>query len=135
MIGINTNVLVRFLTKDDPEQSAQATAFMTRLSVSDPGYICREVLIELVWVLERAYRLPRADIAAAVEGLLTVQELIVEEETRASIALSRYVSGGAGFSDQMIALGNEAAGCPVTMSFDRAAVVSAGMQLVGQEGN
>lgn len=132
MIGIDTNVLVRFLTQDDPQQSAQASAFMTGLSINNPGHICREVLVELVWVLERAYRLPRTDIAAAIEGLLSAQDVIVEDEMRASIALSRYVAGGAGFSDHMIALANEAAACTVTVSFDRGAATSAGMQLLGQ---
>lgn len=132
MIGIDTNVLVRFLTQDDPAQSAQATAFMTGLSPSAPGHICREVLVELIWVLERAYRLPRTDIVMAIEGLLSAQELLIEDETRASIALSRYAKGGAGFSDQMIALANEAAGCTTTVSFDRAAANSAHMQLLGQ---
>lgn len=135
MIGIDTNVLVRFLTQDDPEQSSLATEFMAGLTASNPGHICREVLVELVWVLERAYRVPRTEIVTAVEGLLSAQELIVEEEMRVSIALARFAVGGAGFSDHMIALANEAAGCTETVSFDRGAVSSAGMQPLGRVGN
>lgn len=127
MIGLDTNVVVRFLTQDDPVQSAQATAFFAGLSQDRPGYLCREVMVELVWVLERAYRLPRQDIAAAIDGLLTAQELIVESADRVGLANERYRQGGAGFSDQMIGLAGRDAGCSATVSFDQQAVAQAGM--------
>ena len=60
MIAIDTNVLVRFLTQDDPDQARAATEFMNGLRESDPGFIGREVMVELVWVLERAYGFGRA---------------------------------------------------------------------------
>jgi predicted nucleic-acid-binding protein len=69
MIAIDTNVLVRFLTQDDPEQAAAASAFMRGLTPAAPGFISREVMVELVWVLERAYRFSRAEVSAALEGL------------------------------------------------------------------
>lgn len=54
MIGLDTNVLVRFLTQDDPEQAHLASAAMAQLTQDRPGLICREVVIELVWVLEKS---------------------------------------------------------------------------------
>ena len=56
MIGIDTNVLVRFLTQDDPEQSALASdVFERELSARNPGFIGLVVLAETVWVLQSAY--------------------------------------------------------------------------------
>lgn len=131
MIGLDTNVLVRFLVQDDPEQAAAATALFSGLSLSDPGFVCREVLVELVWVLERAYGLPRADIALALDGLLEAQELVIETADSVAVAVDRYRKGGAGFADQMVALAGQGAGCHVTASFDRKAANLPGMRLVG----
>lgn len=127
MIALDTNVVVRFLTQDDPAQSAQATALFAGLTETDPGYLCREVVVELVWVLERAYGLPRDRIAAALDGLLSARELVVESPDRTGLAVDRYRAGGAGFSDHMIALAARKAGCRATFSFDRKAVAQAGM--------
>jgi predicted nucleic-acid-binding protein len=131
VIGIDTNVLVRFLVQDDPAQGSQARAFMNSLSETEPGFIAREVMVEVVWVLERAYDLPRLQIAAALEGLLEARELVVEASNRVAVALDRYGKGGAGFSDQMIALAGIETGCHVTVTFDRKAAQGPGMQLVG----
>jgi len=131
VIGIDTNVLVRFLVQDDPAQGAQAREFMTGLSEGTPGFIAREVMVEVVWVLERAYGLSRTQIAAALEGLLEARELVVETSDRVAIALDRYGKGGAGVSDQMIALAGIGAGCEVTVTFDREAAQGPEMQLVG----
>ncbi|AGT10664.1 PIN domain-containing protein [Paracoccus aminophilus] len=130
MIALDTNVLVRFLTQDDPQQFAQAAALIAGLSEERPGYLCREVVIELVWVLERAYHLSRQDIAGALDGLLAAQELLIEAADRVGLAVERYRQGGAGFSDQMIALAARDQGCEAIFSFDRQAVVKAGMMLV-----
>lgn len=73
MIALDTNVLVRFLTRDEPTQAAAADCVIAGLSVAEPGFVGREVMLELVWVLERAYRLPRAEVIAALEGLLSAR--------------------------------------------------------------
>lgn len=130
MIALDTNVVVRFLTQDDPAQSAQANALFARLSEAEPGFLCREVVVELVWVLERAYGLPRHDIAAALDGLLAAREMVIEAPDRTGLAVERYRQGGAGFSDRMIALAARDAGCSATLSFDRKAASHAGMTTV-----
>lgn len=121
MIGIDTNVLVRFLVQDDPEQSAQASAVFADLTAEAPGFLSREVMVE------RAYRLPRADIAEAIDGLLASGEVLVENADRVGLANERYRMGGAGFSDQMIALTARDMGCARVFSFDRKAIASAAM--------
>lgn len=130
MIGLDTNVLVRFLVQDDARQAAQANAVFAGLTESQPAWLCREVLVELVWVLERAYGLSRADIAAAIDGLMASREIVIETPDRVGLAVERYRQGGAGFSDHLIALAARDAGCRTTLSFDRQAVAKAGMTLV-----
>ncbi len=131
MIGLDTNVLVRFLVQDDPDQAAVATAFVAGLTEAEAGFFSREVLVELVWVLERAYGLSRADIAKALDGLLEARELVIEAADRAAVAVDRYRKGGPGFADQMIALAGQGAGCRDTVSFDRKAAGLPGMRLLG----
>ena len=133
MIGLDTNVLARFLMQDDAEQGAKATALIATLTEAEPGFICREVLVELVWVLERAYDLPRDAIARAVDGLLEAAEIVVEAADRAAIAADRYRKGGPGFADQMIALAGSAAGCGMTATFDRKAGALPGMMLLAAD--
>ena len=130
MIALDTNVVVRFLVQDDAQQAAQANAVFAALTPDAPAFLCREVLAELVWVLERAYRLPRADIAGAIDGLLASREIVVEQADRVGLANDRYRQGGAGFSDQMIALAAREAGCAAVLSFDRQAISGAGMTAV-----
>lgn len=131
MIGLDTNVLVRFLVQDDPDQAAAATAFVTGLTEAEPGFVCREVLVELVWVLERAYDLSRGEIALALDGLLETRELMLESADSVAVAVDRYRKGGAGFADQMVALAGQGAGCRETVSFDRKAAGLPGMRLLG----
>ncbi len=121
MIGLGANVLVRYLTQDDPEQSARANrlieAYCTRQA---PGRIAIVVLCELVWVLRGAYRYEKALIVGVVEQILATAELEVESEDVARQALSAYRGGAADFADYVIVAANEAAGCEATYSFDRA---------------
>lgn len=131
MTGLDTNVLVRFLVQDEAEQAKAAQDLIATLTQDEPGFVCREVLVELVWVLERAYDLPRGDIAQALDGLLESRELVVEAADHAAIAADRYRKGGPGFADQMIALAGQGAGCRETVTFDRKAAGLPGMRLLG----
>jgi predicted nucleic-acid-binding protein len=131
MTGLDTNVVVRFLMKDDAEQAALATKVIAEFTTAAPGFVCREVLVELVWVLQKIYRLPRTDIAEAIEGLLGARELVMEAADRVAIAVDRYRKGGPDFADQMIALAGQGAGCQATVTFDRKAAGLPGMALLG----
>lgn len=131
MIGIDTNVVVRFLAQDDQDQSAVANRFMSRLSSEKPGFISSVVLAEISWVLSRAYKLPREDIARAVEGLLRSAELIVENADAAYRALATYQrTNSAEFADALIAQTASLAGAAETVTFDKSAASSLGMRML-----
>jgi predicted nucleic-acid-binding protein len=131
MTGLDTNVIVRFLMKDDADQAALASKAFAEFTIAAPGFVCREVLVELVWVLQKIYRLPRTDIADAIEGLLGAREIVVESADQVAVAVDRVRKGGAGFADQMIALAGQGAGCQTTVTFDRKAAGLPGMSLLG----
>ena len=86
MIGIDTHILVRFLVQDDPAQAEAARSLFDRCSARDPGFIGREVLVETVWVLERAYGRTPARISGVILGLLESEELVIEEAADATVA-------------------------------------------------
>lgn len=121
MIGIDTNVLVRYLVQDDPEQARKASRFIAnQCSSEDPGLINRIVLCELVWVLESAYGYGRETVAVALEKLLRTAQFAIEDHQDAWVSLREY-QAGADFADSLIAAGNRRLGCERTVTFDRKA--------------
>jgi predicted nucleic-acid-binding protein len=131
VIALDTNVLVRFLVQDHPEQSRLAGEIVDQLSDDAPGFISREVLIELVWVLERAYRLGRDEIAVALDGLLTATELQIEGSDEVGSAVELYRNDGFGFADLMIAAAARRVGASELVTFDRKAARLPGVRLLG----
>lgn len=131
MIALDTNVLVRFLVQDDPEQSELATHVLNQLTDEAQGFVSREVLIELVWVLERAYHLGRFDIAVALDGLLTATELEIEAADDVGPALDLYRNDGFGFADLMIAAAARRIGAAELVTFDRKAAKLPNVRLLG----
>lgn len=131
MIALDTNVLVRFLVQDDPAQAAIAGQVISGLTVDAPGYISREVIVELVWVLERAYRCARAQVADALEGLLAASEIEIEAADDIGLALFRYRNDGFGFADLMIAAAARRSGASELVTFDRKAARIEGVRLLG----
>lgn len=130
MIGLDTNVLVRFLVQDDAGQGALARDLLAKCTAEDPGFVGREVLVELVWVLSRAYSFPTGKVAEVLDGLLCAEELIVESPDAVALAVERYRAEGADFADQMIAAAARSAGCDVIYTFDRRAARHPGVTLV-----
>lgn len=120
MIGLDTNVLVRYLTQDHPEQSAAATDLITGLDEDDQGYVSVIVLVELVWVLERAYRASAEQIDGVVRGLLDAREIQIQDAEVVARALARRVPG-VGLADALIVEYGRRAGCTSTVTFDRRA--------------
>ncbi len=120
MTGIDTNILVRYLVRDDPAQTERAAAVMEgRCSADTPGFVCHVVLAELVWVLARGYGYPKPLVVSVLRRILGAAELKVEDPPQVWQALADYEQGGADFADYLIARKNRAAGCSVTFSFDR----------------
>ena len=132
MIGIDTNVLVRYIVQDDVQQARAATHFIEhKLSVKRPGFINPIVLCELVWVLESGYGYARAQIAETLQRLFEIDRFRVQMPALAWRARAAYIAG-ADFSDGLITHINLASDCTETVSFDRAAKRFAGMSLVSK---
>jgi len=126
MIGLDTNVLLRYLVQDDPEQAAQAEKFIgEKCSMDDPAFINRIVLCELVWVLEAGYRYPRGRVATALETIFRIRQFVIEDAQEAWSSLTAYRLGG-DFADAFIAAANLRHGCRHTATFDRKAARQAG---------
>jgi predicted nucleic-acid-binding protein len=121
LIALDTNVLVRFLVQDDVDQAKIAGEIIDQLTDAAPGFIGREVVVELVWVLERAYGYERANIATAFDGLLSARELLLEDADDIGPALELYRNEGFGFADLMIAAAARRAGAVELVTFDRKA--------------
>ena len=132
MIALDTNVLVRFLVNDDFAQASAARALLESLSNRSRGFVCREVAVELAWVLDQAYRFSRDQIAGVFEDLVASAELefeAAEDVVRAADGLRR---GSVGFSDQMIAAAARRNGADKLYTFDRRAAVKDGVVLLGE---
>lgn len=131
MIGLDTNVLVRYITQDDTKQAARAGALIEgRCTAESPGWINAVVACELVWVLEGAYGYPRDTVARVLRQILGTAELSVESPQLVWAALRAYEQGGADFADYLIGAGNHAAGCAATCTFDKRAAKSIWHELV-----
>lgn len=120
MIGLDTNVLVRYLVQDDPAQARLATAAIE--SAAGRGERMRlsaTTLCELVWVLESAYEQARADVAHALEQIVRTADFDLEHLDHVRTAIQVYRSTSADFADALIGLVNKAAGCEHTLTFDR----------------
>ena len=123
MIGLDTNVLVRYLTQDDPVQSLKATEIIERrLTPANPGFLSVVTMAETFWVLERAYGLTAQEIAAAIERILQVEVLVVENEQQVFAAMVALKQGQGAFADALIAELGARAGCIHTLTFDKKAL-------------
>jgi predicted nucleic-acid-binding protein len=129
MIGVDTNVLVRYIMRDVPTQTRLATQFFRALTREEPAFVSAVVLAETTWVLGKTYKAARAELAAALEAVLSADSLVVEHRTCAHRALAA-LRGGADFADAFIAEIDRHAGCDETVTFDKSAVNRAGMRLL-----
>jgi predicted nucleic-acid-binding protein len=122
VIGIDTNVLVRYLAQDDMAQSAVATElFEHRLRPGHPGFISVVAIAETARVLERSYRLDHKAIAAAIERLLQAESIVVENEQEVFTSMIAVKEGRGSFADALMGALGAAAGCSCTVTFDREA--------------
>jgi predicted nucleic-acid-binding protein len=130
MVGLDTNILVRYLTQDDPIQSPKATEIIEQeLTEENPGFVSMVAIIETVWVLDRVYRFAAVEIANAVERILQAGVLIVENEREIFKAMTALQEGQGDFSDALIAELGVKSGCSHTLTFDRKAARLPGYQL------
>jgi predicted nucleic-acid-binding protein len=130
MIGLDTNVLVRYLTHDDPVQTTAALKVMNSLSADSPGFLSLIVVAELVWVLAFAYGFRKKEIEQVLETLLRSKELITERAETVTQALRDFGAARADFADCLIERCAHAAECKYTVTFDQKAATLAGMRLL-----
>jgi predicted nucleic-acid-binding protein len=134
VIGLDTNVLVRYIAQDEPRQSAAAARLIESFSAEAPGFVSTVALVETVWVLARAYKTQRAAVADVIEGLLRARELVVEDAETHYLALGAFRASSADYADAVIAQAGRRAGCEETVTFDRRAAEGATMRLLEPAG-
>ena len=119
MIGLDTNILVRYLTQDDPAQSMKATAEMEKgLSAGHMFFIADTVMCELVWVLETAYGYDCREIDPILENILRTKQFQFENKDLLWKSLADYRNKKGDFADHLIGQAGHKAGCLETLTFD-----------------
>ena len=122
MIGLDTNVLVRYVTQDDSQQFRKATELIEgRLTESNPGFISLVTLMVTIWVLTRSYGFSRSDLARVVERMLQADNLTVQNEQEVFTAMVALRTGRGSFADALVGALAAWAGCETTFTFDRKA--------------
>ena len=131
MTGIDTNVLVRYITQDDPAQSKAATNFIEKkLSKDNYGFINILVLCEIVWVLRKCYGAPKKKIIRVLEQVLHTAQFKVQNPQLVWLSLSDFRKGSADFSDYIVGRLNQWQECKTTFTFDKKASASETFQFL-----
>jgi Predicted nucleic-acid-binding protein, contains PIN domain len=121
VIGLDTNVLVRYLVDDDPRQSPEAARLIDRaLAAGRQFFVPQIVLCELVWVLSFAYEMRRSEIVAILQQLRRAAQLVIEGPDQVQRAIDSYGREKGDFADYLIAERALAGGCSAIATFDAA---------------
>lgn len=121
MIGLDTNILVRYFAQDDAKQSALVNRVMASLSKSEPGFVSIVTLCELVWVLSDLYAVKKPALVNILSTLLESDELQIERKPIVWTAFTIFADSAQDFSDIVIAELGKEAGCIHTLTFDKRA--------------
>ena len=120
MTGLDTNILVRYLVRDDEKQAGKASSCIRSIVASGKScFISSIVLCELVWVLESAYGYAKGEIADVLEKLLITKQFEIESKDIVRQTIYDYKNGNGDIADYLIGRINHAKGCDVTYTFDR----------------
>ena len=130
MTGLDTNIVLRYLLKDDARQSPKAQRVVNALSARNPGWIAVATMLEVAWVMKSKNRASRAQTADVLELLLSADAIVVEQSELLARAIKRFRSCRAGFVDCLIAETAAQAGCNKILTFDEIAARDLGMELV-----
>ena len=131
MIGLDTNVLVRYLVEEDDPQNRAADRFVEEaLNRGESLFVNQIVLCEVAWVLSRAYNFTRKEVGEALEMILCARQFEIEAKDLVINGLREYRKGKADFADCLIGLKNQAAGCTATVTFDRKAASLGSFQVL-----
>jgi predicted nucleic-acid-binding protein len=118
LIAVDTNVIARYVVRDDPAQTARVDRLLESRTPDDPAFIGLIALVELVWVLRKGYRYDRESIGDVIERILATNELRVENQAVAAAALAAYRTSAADYADCLMGLLNRNLGCTTTVTFD-----------------
>ena len=119
MLGIDTNVLVRFLVRDDEAQYEKARKLIKReVAAGHRVFIGQLVLLETEWVLRSRYGLSKKQIIETISGLLDTTDVRFEDEPAIEEALFTWKDAVADFADCLIGAKNRRLGCRATATFD-----------------
>ncbi len=122
MIGLDTNVLLRYLVQDNPLQSRRATEIIERrLTELDPGFVSLVSVLEVVWVLKSLYMRSRQEIANDIEMILAAGTLEIQNEQEVYHAVVALRNGTGTFEDALIGALGIWRGCSATLTFDEKA--------------
>jgi predicted nucleic-acid-binding protein len=122
MLGIDTNVLVRYLVRDDEAQFEKASRLIKReIAAGATVFVSLPVLLETEWVLRSRYHLKKVEILAAISSLLDATEMQFEDEPAIEESLKFWKDGSADFADCLIGAHNHRLGCRATATFDEKA--------------
>jgi len=125
MIGLDTNVLIRYIVRDDKKQTAAATRLIeSHCTSDDPGIVSSIVLCEIVWVLDRGYNYEKPIIVQILKTLLASEELLLEYSEYAWQAFNQFEEGTADFADYFLGLIQKHLGAEFTWTFDRQAAAN-----------
>jgi len=125
MIGIDTNILVRYLTQDDTEQAKAVEQLFNKYATAPQSvFINNIVLCELIWVLERGYKYSKEDITKVIKHILSTKEFNFENQELLWLSLNQYSQKKLDFSDALIGEINKSFGCTNTFTFDKAATTA-----------
>jgi predicted nucleic-acid-binding protein len=131
VIALDTNFLVRLVTRDNEAQAQRAKAVFYRHADEDGGlFVADIVLVEMCWTLARSYELSRAEIALTVRALLDNASVAIESPAAVKMALGLFEAGKADFPDCLIVAKSNLVGCSKTLSFDRRMASLPGVQLL-----
>ena len=123
MLGLDTNVLVRFLVRDHEAQFERARRLIKReVGAQERVLISLMVLLETEWVLRSRYGLQKTHIIDAISGLLDAAELELEDEPAVEEAVYLWKDSAADFADCLIGAHHRRLGCRATATFDARAV-------------
>jgi len=125
MIGLDTNVLIRYIMQDDKKQFRRAEQLIdSAVKRKESLHICLVVLCEVVWVLNYHYGLKKDDISRFLEILFHAEQIEIENRELALRALHDYTNSQADFADCLIGSTNHSQGCSTTYTFDKKAMTA-----------
>jgi len=130
LIGLDTNILVRYIIQDDISQSARAEQLIESLTQQDQGFFTLVALAEFCWVLTRSYKIKRSELVRTIDWLLEIDRIVVNDELRVVEARNLFANSNADFGDCLIFCCSVAAGCTTVLTFDKSAAKAAGMKLL-----